>query len=544
MEEKAISVSACQKAGRENLFAGMPEKEKVGSGNMFLGKTRRVYWKDVIEKELEKLESGDITALRTVYCAFALGDPKLMGRVAGVIRRELEPYSLNQMIALYERFRTFTSLEWSIDWAAVPLEKIIGNLEEKDRRYVLIVGTFHPNGYFRERCMEALFGERQALPYLLLRANDWAGPVRERAFSLIEKYLETCKTGEILYSLPVVEKLKRSGRRSDAQMEKLGKEIFARLEQTLKGADWSELWPEDFSVRKSLYRISMDMGLLTLEQMNRWLSREKDFCGRMILVRGILSHPDCTLAEAEACLSYPNCQVRKKALEYKYEHLKSGWPGLERFLLDSGHGVRDYAAYILERHTEFDIRGYYLEHLKDEKPEYAILGLSEYSRRGNVPLLLRGLKNPVERVQRCTLTALGRQEDFDDEELLWRFLLNKKPGISKAAYLAIRKREFRLGAERLYHAYCQAEEEHLHRYLLHLLLNENSWSRMPWLIRLYRKDLPCQERQWIYGGLCCRSLYTKVPDAQKEEILRALKERGEELPEGMKKDILFDLKHV
>ncbi len=171
-------------------------------------------------------------------------------------------------------------------------------LEKSDRKYVLIVGTFHPNGYFRKRCMEALAKEKGALPFLLLRANDWVRPIRERAFPLIYEYLKQCDTEEILSSLPVLEKLQRSGRRSDLQMKELKDRIFVRLKQTLRSADWSKIWPEDFSVRKSLYRISMDMGLLTLEQMDDWLLRERNFRGRMILIKGILKHPGCTPAHA------------------------------------------------------------------------------------------------------------------------------------------------------------------------------------------------------------------------------------------------------
>ncbi len=40
------------------------------------------------------------------------------------------------------------------------IENELKKLEKSDRKYVLIVGTFHPNGYFRKRCMEALAKEK------------------------------------------------------------------------------------------------------------------------------------------------------------------------------------------------------------------------------------------------------------------------------------------------------------------------------------------------------------------------------------------------
>jgi len=511
---------------------------------MFFKRRVRSCWQDVIETALEKLEAGDSRALLTVYCAFAVGDRGLIRRAGAAIRRYLEKMNLGQMIRLYERFRTFTTLEWSIDWAVLPLEPVLAVLGREEQKAMLILGTFHPNGYFRERCMVELAKTGGCLPYLMLRANDWARPVRQRAFALLEHVLGQCSAEEILSSMPVLEKLRCSGRRSDEELRKLEEQVWVRLRQALEGTDWQSIWPEDFSVRKALYCLGIDRKLLSMEQMDLWLKREKNSCGMAILIRGILRHPDCTLDRAEAYLAYPNAQIRRRALEYRYEHRKESWPELPAMLLDSGRGVREYAAYILERHTTLDIREYYLSHLQDERPEYAILGLSEYSSRGNVAALLPGLANPSRRVQKYTLLALGRQEDFEDEELLWRYLLSGQVDISKAAYLSMQKRGFYPGAERLYHAYCGAEQEHEKRYLLRLLLRENSWDRLPWLIRIYEESLPEQEKRLVSGGIWCRFMYARVSEVQKEEVRRALKEKKGSLPKGVEEGILYDMKFV
>lgn len=289
---------------------------------MFCGRGRQGYWVEVIEKALDKLELGDIRALLTVYCAFAVGDKKLMRRAGTVIRKKLEPQSLKQMIGLYERFRMFTSLEWSIDWSAVPLRPALQVLDEEEQKYVLILGSFHPNGYFRERCMEELAGVSGTLPYLMLRANDWAEPVRRNAFLLLGRYIDQCSVEEILAAMPVLEKIQCSGRRSDEQMKILKDQIYARLKEGFGHESWQAIWPEDVSVRRSLYRLTIKMRVLSIEQMDCWLRKEKDSCAITILIKGILAHPDCTLTRASGYLSYPNTQIRTCALEYQYEHLK------------------------------------------------------------------------------------------------------------------------------------------------------------------------------------------------------------------------------
>ena len=355
---------------------------------------------------------------------------------------------MRQMIELYERFRTFTSLEWSIDWSSLSLNSILrafcGKDQGEERKYVLILGTFHPNGYFWERCMEELVKESGALPYLMLRANDWVKPVREKAFFLLNRYIASCSVEEILFSMPMLEKLESSGRRSDEQLQELKIRIFAKLEQILKGEGWRDIWAEDFSVRKSLYRMAKSQGILHMEQMDEWLRREKDSFGMTMLIKGILSHPDCTL----------------------------------------------------------------------------------------------------ERAKKYTLLALGRQEDFENEELLWKYLLDEQEDISKAACISIQKRGFYPGAKKLYCAYCSSKKEHQKRYLLRLLLRESSWNRLPWLIRLYNEGLPEQEKQRVKGGIHCRFMYARVPEMQKEEICKALKEKAGKLPKGMEEEICYDMKFV
>ena len=116
--------------------------------------------------------------------------------------------------------------------------------------------------------------------------------------------------------------------------------------------------------------------------------------------------------------------------------------------------------------------------------------------------------------------------------------------LSKAACISIQKRGFYPGAEKLYCAYRSSEKEHQKRYLLHLLLRENSWNRLPWLIRLYNEDLPEQEKQMIKGGIGCRFMYARVSEMQKEEICKALKEKAGKLPKGMEEEICYDMKFV
>ena len=78
-----------------------------------------------------------------------------------------------------------------------------------------IAGTFHGNGYYRQKCMEALASYEETLSFLMLRLNDWVSPIRESAFALVQKRLETCQILELFEALPMFAKVKDSKRRSN-----------------------------------------------------------------------------------------------------------------------------------------------------------------------------------------------------------------------------------------------------------------------------------------------------------------------------------------
>lgn len=85
---------------------------------------------------------------------------------------------------------------------------------------------------------------------------------------------------------------------------------------------------------------------------------------------------------------------------------------------------------------------------------------------------------------------------------------------------------------------------HVRRYLILLLLQENSWDRLPYLIYLL-KDASLEEyRDKLLGALRFRSLYARVDRKQAAFIKQVLAEEADTVPQELAGDILFDLKFV
>ncbi|WP_321021584.1 hypothetical protein [Enterocloster bolteae] len=132
-----------------------------------------------MSRAISGLEAMDISGLSQVYCAVATEDRELIrsgGRAIGMV---MEGMTMRQVIRLSEHFRQYTSMEWDIDWKKVDIrQKKDWFRSDRDYFWILALGSFHPNGYYRQACLEEMAGYPGALPFLVLRLNDWVGEVR------------------------------------------------------------------------------------------------------------------------------------------------------------------------------------------------------------------------------------------------------------------------------------------------------------------------------------------------------------------------------
>lgn len=539
-------------------------------------------YRDSLAEAIGRLEEKDISCLHTVYCVLAADDRELTRRGGRAMRKALETFTTEQMIRLSERFRQYTSLEWSIDWRNLDIRSRKGWFEsEQDYVCVLILGSFHPNGYYRETCLGEMSGYPGTLPYLILRLNDWVESVRLSAAGMVQKRLSACPLEELFVSMMALDKVKRSQRRDDKELIHIEKAMEDRLEREANRISVELVLKEEYAVRRSIYRFLFEAKRLEQRTAQELLDRERhSFCQTMIFT-GLLAHYDCSMDMAEGYMKHPSSCVRRKAMDYKYGILKEAWPGLETMLLDTNHGIRDMAAYILKRRGGFDVLAYYMEHLSDPSPVTAIKGIGEQGgSMGNIAgvgcgrdtrklaaLILPYLESPHEKVVKSAIEAIGRLEGEEGQELYWKYLLDRRVSVSKAAYLCIRRNGIHPGAGLLYEELLRwAQEEpdrpdrpeqgpekgqdrpmglcHVRRYLILLMVRENSWQRLPYLIYMFCDPSLDRMKDKILGAMGNRSLYASIGRSQAMLIEKALAQAGDRLPEKLVKDIRFDMKFV
>ena len=526
---------------------------------------------------MARLEEMDASCLRQVYCALAFGEPALVKRGGRAVRVLLENFTMQQMIRLSENFRQYTSLEWSIDWREIDISSMRGWFEsEKDYVYTLILGSFHPNGYYREACLREMSAYDGTLAYIVLRLNDWVEPVRQLAYRVAGDRLADCPLEELFAAMMALDKVKGSGRRDSGKLAEIEQIIDDRLEHGAAEIEPESILGMEYAVRKSIYHYLMSGARLKRQTAETLLARERhSFCQRLI-ISGLLAHYDCPAQTVERYMRHSSACVRQRAMEYQYAVLGCAWAGLKDMLLDASYNIRDMAAYILRKHSDVDIPAFYREHLSEGCPVTAILGIGEQGSRNMADLVMPFLSHEDGRVVKSAIEALDRLMGPAGEEIFWNCLFDPRACVSRASYLCIRKNGIHYGAEilderqkrqavlagRSHMAKGTGKSgarggtarkdvgggrnflHHVRRYLILLLLREPSWERLPFLIYLYRDPSAEELKEKILGAIGTRSLYTRISRNQADMIRQALDEEREGLPEKLAEEILFDMKFV
>lgn len=149
-----------------------------------------------------------------------------------------------------------------------------------------------------------------------------------------------------------------------------------------------------------------------------------------------------------------------------------------------------------------------------------------------------------EKILRAALEMLGRTIGIDGYDIYLNYLQAENAGVSKSAFKAIQHADIRYGCEEIYELAVTTPHLHTRKYALRLLMQRNSWKRLPYLLKLYGKEAFFEHKNDIYAGMWCRDMYGSISVTEAQDIQNLLQEHKAELPEILVKNILFDLKFV
>lgn len=496
-----------------------------------------------MEQAIEELKRGEYRALGMLYKGLAHKDGEIVNRVAEEIGGFLSGLDARRLIRLEETFRQYSSLEWSIRWEAIEPEILKEKiLRQEDYLWVIRLGTFHPNGYFRENCIWALARDKASQKYIILRLNDWVKQVREAA-RIVSFGIEELNVEALVECLPYLEKVKQGGRREGHSFFLLEEAIAKGISTQLQNVDLLHLNQYDAGTRKVLYGLLMDWKVLDKAEVNLILGREKNTQCLQFIMHKFLSNYELTAEELDVYLLHKNKVIQRRALEQKYRLMKDYWEGLEELLLAPSIGVRSLVCYILKRHTEIEIVKFYKERLQTGNKKICILGIGENGNPEDVQDLLPFLQEENGSIVKSALKAISMLVGDEASDIYWEYLQDERPMVIAGAYKEIVANEIRYGAKKVYELLMTASSDLLRDKLIYLLVRERSWDRLPYLLRLYQYE-DVVLRDLLHSGINRRSLYERVSVEAAEEIRRILYDEKYGIPEKLQKSIEFDLKFV
>lgn len=499
---------------------------------------------DYISQSLEILETHPqdwLTLYATAYQVLDYENPDAIVRLGNIAYQYLSTLTVPQIVKVGEQWRQYTSMLWSIDWQNIDIKSMSTYFDNRlGYESLLIMGSFHPSGYFRENCLKILSFYPNTLAFMMIRMNDWVQPVQTAAYTYTDYRISESSLEELLQAAFVFMKVKLSKRRYQVHFDEIEDHYLCRFKELIDTLNIQYLFNLDVLTRKAFYQITTEHSLLSLEIIEELLQKEKDGFCLLLLTSYFLRNEQLDVTKLQSYLHHHTFYVRKEAIIRYYELRQDIWEGIEEFLLDRSYAIRDYIRFLLRKHTSFDILNFYLQHLDDPM---GILGVGECGNEKHISILLPYLENQDEKVVKVTIQALSHLMKEQGSKIYWQFLLDNRISLSKAAYQSIMKNKVHYGASSVYAYYQQVSYDYQKRYLLRILLEEDSWERLPYLLTLYSyaDEKLCQHIQMKVKQ---RNPYQTVTRELKAEIIHCLNDQHYQIPEDVKKSILFDLKFV
>jgi len=380
-------------------------------------------------------------------------------------------------------------------WNLTPKDlEQIGALSTKGNPHLLGLTSFHPSGRVREAALRKL-GELQhpeALPYLLLRLNDWADPVVQLAQGLLPHVAAIQSGTSVLEHLDLVLKLQRSTRRNHAPWVDHFLDYLSQPEQG--DALFQGLRSHSLPTRRLCFDLALKTGAIPGYALLEISQSEPDPIIRRKVQQAVLSQaqPEDRERILYLALKDPVPSCRKSALEW-LEKTKA--PERESHcreaLLDRSRSVRETARWTLRQLGVNNLREPYLAALNSDKQTRQVVGihgLGEIGRKEDTTLVVPFVRSPIPSLRNAAITALGRLDAKGHTTLFLEAIASEHVGTSRLATEIILKNGPWPNRDWLLDLYQTTPHKHVRRRVLSLVHKLPKWQGMAFFLEVMPAD--------------------------------------------------------
>jgi len=363
--------------------------------------------------------------------------------------------------------------------------------------WVLGLTSFHWVGHVRQAAVEGLarLDELRAVPFLLLRANDWVRQVRQPAQRRLESLLDAGRAEYFAHSLGYLRRLARGGRGDHGPfIEKVRAVLvsepdLAALRQAaatgarvVRREAFDLAWQREDSAITALLASALEDADVVIRHRAAQRALRADDPARFL----------------ESLRTDPASAVRKEYVDFVGEDPGRDVQLLVPFLVDGHGGIRaDTHFYLTKRGWSGDFVEFYRGGLEAAQKGAAqkgaaasyLSGLGEVGSAIHLPVIRPYLDAELPRVRRAAVRALGRlathgQAGEVREDLL-AALEDPFASVAKAARDVIVDNRLHVPASRLIGLACGAAHRHGLRMATQLLVRASGkWTAIESLAEL------------------------------------------------------------
>lgn len=364
--------------------------------------------------------------------------------------------------------------------------------------FVLGLSSFCQSGYVREIAVQELgrCDMPEAIPFLMLRLNDWVPQVQRAAMAAIENFLTVEHAGPLVEALPaLIRFLELPTSAFEEWMKKLREQLASpAFAEALKAG----LSSDAVRVRRECTSIAIqakraDTCRAGLASPDPHVRRH---CADYLL-GSLQNQPKIRLIEQ--LLDDVDPSVRRSALRAAATQQTNNLHALlERGLMDPSSKVRSTAAFHMRESFGMDLAGFYRSQIalaSGRSLGIALMGLERFGDAGDVELLLPHRSSPCAHIARPALRALGRLDPGNQARRMTELLAHAKRSFSKIARDFFLEHHVLMDLDAMESMLRSNPLEHVRFHAFEVLKQTGKWSRLRFgLIALGHADGELQKR--------------------------------------------------
>lgn len=462
---------------------GIIDVGRESGGYTLVFKRKQVpFFSSHLDGYIEDLNTGDLRAIPSIFCVFVENMPAHKKKAAQTLAAFLSHSTFEQIAEAGTRMRQTQSISWSINWQEERIDDFItSKMSQEERRAVVIFSTFSPNGYIRQRAVEQLGKFEATLPFVIPRLNDWVKEVRQTAFDSFSKGLKVVSEQELLQSISLMDRMRRSTRCAYFEITNLFDSIIndPKNEHIVEDG----LFDPNPGIRNACCRILLRSPEINLEILRKYILREKDPISRKTVFESLIK-ADLDVSDlADTLLTDKYFGVRYTALTYLDDvERKDIFRKAELLLTDKNTFVRERSRSIISKiDPGFDFLKFYMDR-RSTHTAVAILGLGEVGSPAICEVIENYLMSDRISVIRASMLSLMRLDPRRYGPVILEMLLSEHVGIVKTAKNMIQKYDI-CDFDRIDEIFSMTPYGSTKMKCAALLFSAGKWQRMIYILR-------------------------------------------------------------